>query len=147
MFKMECVSQIIIMLIFKLTLVILCRDSLKLKLCRWKAAQGKYSLRISKYSLWSKINLGLNFTSNLFWRYNVKKRKRTLHCWFLEPWNREKKSYTHLTTFFTSTWWMDCKNIKKKFFSRWLFEIIHIIRFEIWDLEIWKIFWDMILTI
>ena len=29
-----------------------------------------------------------------------------------------------------STWWMDCKNIKKKFFSRWLFEIIHIIRFE-----------------
>ena len=34
-----------------------------------------------------------------------------------------------------STWWMDCKNIKKKFFSRWLFEIIHIIRFEIWDLR------------
>ena len=33
-----------------------------------------------------------------------------------------------------STWWMDCKNIKKKIFSRWLFEIIHIIRFEIWDL-------------
>ena len=30
---------------------------------------------------------------------------------------------------------MDCKNIKKKFFSRWLFEIIHIIRFEIWDLR------------
>ena len=28
-----------------------------------------------------------------------------------------------------STWWMDCKNIKKKI-SRWLFEIIHIIRFE-----------------
>ena len=27
-----------------------------------------------------------------------------------------------------STWWMDCKNIKKK--SLWLFEIIHIIRFE-----------------
>ena len=34
-----------------------------------------------------------------------------------------------------STWWMDCKNIKKKNFSRWLFEIIHIIRFEIWDLR------------
>ena len=34
-----------------------------------------------------------------------------------------------------STWWMDCKNIKKKIFSRWLFEIIHIIRFEIWDLR------------
>ena len=30
---------------------------------------------------------------------------------------------------------MDCKNIKKKFFSPWLFEIIHIIRFEIWDLR------------
>ena len=30
---------------------------------------------------------------------------------------------------------MDCKNIKKIFFSRWLFEIIHIIRFEIWDLR------------
>ena len=29
-----------------------------------------------------------------------------------------------------STWWMDCKNIKKKKISRWLFEIIHIIRFE-----------------
>ena len=25
-----------------------------------------------------------------------------------------KKSYTNLTTFFMSTWWMDCKNIKKK---------------------------------
>ena len=34
-----------------------------------------------------------------------------------------------------STWWMDCKNIKKKKNSRWLFEIIHIIRFEIWDLR------------
>ena len=34
-----------------------------------------------------------------------------------------------------STWWMDCKNIKKNFFSWWLFEIIHIIRFEIWDLR------------
>ena len=30
---------------------------------------------------------------------------------------------------------MDCKNIKKNFFSRWLFEIIHIIHFEIWDLR------------
>ena len=30
---------------------------------------------------------------------------------------------------------MNCKNIKKKIFSRWLFEIIHIIRFEIWDLR------------
>ena len=29
-----------------------------------------------------------------------------------------------------STWWMDCKNIKKNQFSRWLSEIIHIIRFE-----------------
>ena len=44
-----------------------------------------------------------------------------------------KKSYTHLTAFFMPAWWMDCKNIKKK--SRWLFEIIHIIRFEIWDLR------------
>ena len=26
-------------------------------------------------------------------------------------------------------------------------KIIHNIRFEIWDLEIWKYFWDMILTI
>ena len=29
-----------------------------------------------------------------------------------------------------STWWMDCENIQKIFFSRWLFEIIHIIHFE-----------------
>ena len=43
--------------------------------------------------------------------------------------------YTYLTTFFMSTWWMDCKNIKEIFFSRWLFEIIHIIHFEIWDLR------------
>ena len=35
-----------------------------------------------------------------------------------------------------STWWMDCKNIyKKKKNSRGLFEIIHIIHFEIWDLR------------
>ena len=33
-----------------------------------------------------------------------------------------------------STWWMDCKNIKKKFFSRWLFEIstLTVLRSEIW---------------
>ena len=31
---------------------------------------------------------------------------------------------------FMSTWWMDCKKIKIIFFSRWLFEIIQIIRFE-----------------
>ena len=31
---------------------------------------------------------------------------------------------------------MDCKNIKKKILSRWLFEIIHIIRFEM-RMDIW----------
>ena len=40
-----------------------------------------------------------------------------------------------MTTFFISTWWMDCKNVKKKNFSRWLFEIIHIFWSEIWDLR------------
>ena len=39
-----------------------------------------------------------------------------------------KKCLQHLTTFFMSTWWLDCKKMQKK--SRWLFEIIHIIRFE-----------------
>ena len=44
-------------------------------------------------------------------------------------WNRKKKSYTFLTTFFMSTWWMDCKYIYI-YKSQWLFELIHIIRFE-----------------
>ena len=30
-----------------------------------------------------------------------------------------------------STWWVDYKKMQKNIFSRWLFEIIHIIRFEI----------------
>ena len=40
-----------------------------------------------------------------------------------------------MTTFFIPTWWMDCKNVKKKKISRWLFEIIHIFWSEIWDLR------------
>ena len=40
-----------------------------------------------------------------------------------------KNSFQHSTTFFMSTWWGDCKNVQN-FFSRWLFEIIHFIHFE-----------------
>ena len=48
--------------------------------------------------------------------------KMSNHCWFLECWNREKSLTLIWQHFFMSTWWMDCKNIKKNFFSRWLFE-------------------------
>ena len=44
-----------------------------------------------------------------------------------------KKSYTHLTTFFMSTWWMDCKNIKKKiFFTMAFWDNPH---YPFWDLR------------
>ena len=49
---------------------------------------------------------------------------------FLEYWNI-KKSLTsiqqHLSCLLD---WVDCKNMQKIFLSRWLFEIIHIICFE-----------------
>ena len=52
------------------------------------------------------------------------------HPWFLEPWNRQK-SLQHIWQRFSYLLdkWI-AKISKKNFFSRWLFEIIHIIRFE-----------------
>ena len=59
----------------------------------------------------------------------------TFHCWYIEPRNREK-SLTLIWQRFSCLLdeWI-AKISKKKNFSRWLFEIIHIIRFEIWDLR------------
>ena len=34
-----------------------------------------------------------------------------------------KKSFHHLTTFFMSTWWGDCKNMQEIEISRWFFEL------------------------
>ena len=65
---------------------------------------------------------------------------RLKHCWFLEPWNREKSHrliWQHFSCLLDE--WIAKIHTKKKI-SRWVFEIIHIIRFEIWDLEIWKYF-------
>ena len=95
-----------------------------------------------------KIKEGLP-TSVLFHKYLKEKyfrNHRTYHCWYIEPRNREK-SLTLIWQRFSCLLdeWI-AKVSKKKKNSRWLFEIIHIIRFEIWDLEIWKYFWDMILT-
>ena len=57
------------------------------------------------------------------------------HCWYIEPWNREK-SLRRICQCFSCLLdeWI-AKISKKNFFSRWLFEIIHIIHFEIWDLR------------
>ena len=57
------------------------------------------------------------------------------HLWYIEPQNREK-SLTLIWQHFSCLLdeWI-AKISKKKSFSRWLFEIIHIIRFEIWDLR------------
>ena len=56
------------------------------------------------------------------------KYSKDWHCWYIEPWNREK-SLTLIWQRFSCLLdeWI-AKNIKKS--SRWLFEIIHIIRFE-----------------
>ena len=69
------------------------------------------------------------------------------HCWYIEPRNREKSLRLIWQRFSCLLDEWIAKISKKKFFSRWLFDIIHIFRFEIWDLEIWKYFWYMILTI
>ena len=52
------------------------------------------------------------------------------HCWFLEPWNKEE-SLTLIWQRFSCILneWIK-KMSKIIFFSWWLFEIIHIIRFE-----------------
>ena len=57
-----------------------------------------------------------------------------LHCWYIEPRNREK-SLTLIWQHFSCLLDEWIAKISKKIFSRWLFEIIHIIRFEIWDLR------------
>ena len=63
-----------------------------------------------------------------------------MHCWYIEPQNREK-SLTLIWQRFSCLLdeWI-AKISKKKKISWWLFEIIHIICFEIWDLEIWNFF-------
>ena len=58
----------------------------------------------------------------------------TDHCWYIEPRNREK-SLTLIWQRFSCLLDEWIAKISKKNFSRWLFEIIHIIRFEIWDLR------------
>ena len=67
-----------------------------------------------------------------FTHFNV---RHPVHCWYIEPRNREK-SLTLIWQRFSCLLdeWI-AKISKKKIFSRWLFEIIHIIRFEIWDLR------------
>ena len=64
----------------------------------------------------------------------------SVHCWNIEPRSR-KKSLTLIWKRFSCLLdeWI-AKISKKKKISRRLFEIIHIIRFEIWDLEIWNFF-------
>ena len=58
----------------------------------------------------------------------------SIHCWYIEPRNREKSLRLIWQRFscLLDEW---IAKISKKKFSRWLFEIIHIIRFEIWDLR------------
>ena len=51
--------------------------------------------------------------------------RNTLYCthgMFLEWWNT-KKSFRHLTTFFRSTWWGDCKNMQEIEILPWLSEL------------------------
>ena len=57
------------------------------------------------------------------------------HRMFLEHWNRQKilSNIRQRFSCLLDEW--IAKISKKKIFSRWLFEIIHIIRFEIWDLR------------
>ena len=51
------------------------------------------------------------------------------HCWFLEPWNREK-SLRVIWQHFSCLLMNGLQKYIKKKKSRWLFEIIHIICFE-----------------
>ena len=57
------------------------------------------------------------------------------HRWYIEPRNREKvlHSFDNVFHVYLMNWLQ--KYQKKIFFWRWLFEINHIIRFEIWDLR------------
>ena len=56
------------------------------------------------------------------------------HCWYIEPRNREK-SLTLIWQRFSCLLDEWIAKISKKKISRWVFEIIHIIHFEIWDLR------------
>ena len=58
-----------------------------------------------------------------------------MHCWYIKPRNREKSLRLIWQRFSCLLDEWIAKISKKKIFSRWLFEIIHIIRFEIWGLK------------
>ena len=60
----------------------------------------------------------------------------TFHCWFLEPWNREKVLHSFDNIF--HVYLMNgLQKYQKKFFLHggFLRYVIHIIHFEIWDLK------------
>ena len=66
-----------------------------------------------------------------FGLYFVCKWLVSCHCWFLEPWNREKSLkliWKHFSCLLDE--WNVKISKKNFFFSLWLFEMIHIIRFE-----------------
>ena len=73
------------------------------------------------------------FSKIIFPRFLIV-RFDTFHCWYIEPWNREKilRLIWQCFSCLLDEW---IAKIWKKKNSRWLFEIIHIIRFEIWDLK------------
>ena len=66
--------------------------------------------------------------------FSTSKSLQSKHSWYVEPWNREKSLRLIWQRFsrLLDEW---IAKISQFFFSRWLFEIIHIIRFEIWDLR------------
>ena len=80
-----------------------------------------------KTSYCSECNRDFEISCAIFcWRRFIK-----MYFWCIHWDSRalKMKSSKHLTTFFMSTWWVDCKNMQI-FFSWCLFELIHIIRFE-----------------
>ena len=75
-----------------------------------------------------------NITGAISLFLNITGAIAPVHCWYIEPRNREK-SLRLIWQCFSSLPDESIAKISKKKISWWFFEIIHIIRFEIWDLR------------
>ena len=80
------------------------------------------------------INFCICYTYTYLLTLQREQVRGAVHCWYIEPRNKEKSLRLIWQGFscLLDEW---IAKISKKKISRWLFEIIHIICFQIWDLR------------
>ena len=78
----------------------------------------KLFLKINPYS--AQISIGYFLKRLIVWTENSNSSLK--HSMLLNCASSMVKSFQHLTTFFMSTWWVNCRNMQEILFPQWLFD-------------------------